>query len=77
MDRSQRAEKSFTDMQMAINDKLQVAIDTATKVLNKDKKIKFVLVYSKSTPYLHPMESAVDITNQLVTLVDEIYKDKK
>jgi len=45
--------------------------------VNKEKKIKFVLVYSKSTPYLHPMESAVDITNQLVTLVDEIYKDKK
>lgn len=77
MDRSQRAEKSFADMQMAINNKLQDAIDAATKILNKEKKIKFVLVYSKSTPYLHPMEGAVDITSQLVTVIDDLHKSDK
>lgn len=77
MDRSQRAEKSFQDMQMSVNDKLQDAISEASKILNKDKKIKFVLVYSKSTPYLQPMEGAVDITNQLVTVVDELHKSTK
>ena len=77
MDRNQNDEKSFGEMQLAINNKLQDAISAATKVLNKDGKIKFVLVYSKSTPYLHPMEGAVEITDQLVAVVDEIYATPK
>ncbi len=69
-------EKQMMKIQTDTKNKFQEAVTAATKVMDKEKKIKYIFVYSEEVPIFHPTEGALDITDQLVKAIDDLYKGK-
>ncbi|MFM7024268.1 MAG: OmpH family outer membrane protein [Flavobacteriales bacterium] len=71
---AEEAEKACQKIQDDAIDSMQKSIKKAIKALNKDKKIKYVLISTKILKYFVPTDEAVDITDAIAAQLDNTNK---
>jgi hypothetical protein len=72
-----RTQESFDKTTLEYGKKMHDAILHCMKELSKGKKIKFILSYSESSQLVMPMEGAVDLTADMVSIMNDLYKAPK
>jgi len=69
-----RLEESLLKEQNESYKKVHDAILHCMRELSKGKKIKFILSHSETSPIVMPMEGAVDLTSDMVKVMNDLYK---
>lgn len=72
-----KAEKAISEIEMGLIKKVQDAIKEAINILNKERKVKYVMIQTKSLQIFHPTDEAINITEQVITAIDDLNKGKK
>ncbi len=73
----QKAEETLAALQVDVYKKMNDAIYKTVKELNTKKKIKFVLAYGGKTQLVTPTEGAINVTSDMVEIINNLYKTKR
>ncbi|MCX6182105.1 MAG: OmpH family outer membrane protein [Bacteroidetes bacterium] len=68
------AEKAIADLEMKFITKVQDAIQQAVDILNKEKKVKYVMIQTKAAKIFHVTDQAMNITAQVIKAIDDLNK---
>lgn len=71
------AEEKLAALQMEVLKNMNDAIYKTVKELNTKKKIKFVLAYGGKTQLVTPTDGALNVTSDMVEIINNLYKTKR
>jgi Skp family chaperone for outer membrane proteins len=73
----ERAQFELMKLQEKVGKNINDAILKTINELNTKRKIKFVLAYTETSQEVMPTKGAIDVTNDMIEIINNLYKTKR